>query len=56
MTKNKINEIVTEPNPTYKSEIFKIKIRCTRYLKVNELKSITVKEIKKYTVREIRGG
>lgn len=53
---NKITEIVLEPDPVFKNNKFKIKVKCTRFLTVKELKPYTVKELKKFTVKELRGG
>ena len=53
---NKIEEIIVEPNPVYKSSTFKIKVKCRRFLFIKELKSYTVIELKKYKIKELRGG
>ena len=47
---NKIEEIIIEPNPIYKSSKFKIKVKCRRFLFIKELKSYTVNDLKKYKI------
>lgn len=54
--KNKITDIIFEPTQVFKKDKFKIKIKCTRYLTVEELKPYTVNQFKKFTVKELRGG
>lgn len=53
---NKIEDIIIEPNPIYKTSTFKIKVKCRRFLFIKELKSYTVNDLKKYKIKELRGG
>ncbi len=55
MIKNKIIEIVVEPNIVYKNDKIKIKVKCKRNIKVSEIKNCTVNDLRKYKVKDLRG-
>lgn len=52
---NKIVEIITEPAKVYVDSDFLLKIRATRYLTYEEVKTKTYTQIKNFTYSEMKG-
>lgn len=51
----RIVEVIQEPRPVYKGDIFKLRIKLMTGFSYNELKLMTYNQVKDYTYNEIKG-
>ena len=52
---SKIKEIILEPNKIETGSTFLLKIKATRYITFNELKTKTFNQAKNYTFNQLKG-
>ena len=52
---NKIIEILTEPSKIYVGSTFLLKVKATRYLTYDEVKTKAYNQIKEYTYNNLKG-
>ena len=52
---NKILEVIVEPTKLYVGSSFRLKVKATRYVTYNEVKTKTYNDIKNYTYNALKG-